>query len=114
MFYGEECVSKLIKCQLCKSKLKEAKILTCGIYCENCVTEMVRDVFETRNEFMCKFCDDIHSIPNNGFMKWKALDEFYSEELAIEDIYRGESVERLKKNLNKIHKQINALTTMVI
>ena len=48
-------------------------------------------------------------IPKNGFKSWKALDKFYCNELKLEEIYRGDSAEKLKNNLNEILWQINYL-----
>ena len=45
-------------------------------------------------------------VPKNGLKSWKALNKFYSKELNLEEIYRGESAEKLKKNLKDIQKQI--------
>ena len=110
MLYGEESVSFLTKCPLCKSKLKESKILPCGVYCANCVKELTKNADVITKEFKCKSCKKIHIIPEDGFMKWNALDEFHSSVLPLEDIYRGESIETLKKNLNEIDKQINEMS----
>ena len=109
MLYGEECVSSLIKCQMCQCKLTEAKILLCGLFCNNCTVQLCKNVDKGSNEFTCKSCDETHSIPKNGFKRWKALNEFYSKELKLEEIYRGESAEKLKQNLNEIREHINYL-----
>ena len=37
------------------------------------------------------------------------MNEFYSKELNLEEIYRGESAEKLKKNLKQIQKKIEFL-----
>ena len=90
---------------MCQSILKEAKILPCGLFCNNCITELTKDVDQESKEFTCKSCDETHSVPKNGFKSWKALNEFHSKELKLEEIYRGESAEKLKKNLNKLQKK---------
>ena len=107
MFY--EDVSPLIRCQMCQSKLVEAKILLCGHFCDSCLAELTKDTNDETREFTCKSCEEIHMIPKNGFKNWKALNEFYSKELNFEEIYRGESAENLKKNLIEIQKQIDSL-----
>ena len=107
MFYGEESFSPFIKCQLCKTKLTEAKILPCDHFCKNCVDELTENADKETKEFICKSCDETHTIPKNGFKSWKALNEFYSKELNIQEIYRGETAEDLKKNLEQIRKQID-------
>ena len=109
MIYGEECFSPLIKCQLCKSKLTEAIMLPCDQFCIKCVHELTKNADEETREFKCKSCNEIHTIPKNGFKSWEALNEFYSKELKLEDIYRGDTVERLKNNLKEIQKQIDHL-----
>ena len=109
MLYGQECLLSLVECEMCQSKLKEAKILLCGHFCSNCVTQLTINVNETTREFQCKSCDEIHMVPKNGFKSWKALDKFYSKELNLEEIYRGESAEKLKGNLKQIQKQIDEL-----
>ena len=89
MFNGAEGFTSLIKCQLCQSILKEAKILPCGLFCNNCITELTKNFDQESKEFTCKPCDETHPIPKNGFKSWKALNEFYSKELNFEEIYRA-------------------------
>ena len=110
MLYGEESVSIFTKCPLCKSKLKEAKILLCGVYCIDCVEELPKNADETTKEFECKSCRRIHIIPEDGFTRWNTLEEFHSSVLPLEDIYRGELIETLKNNLKQIYKQINEMS----
>ena len=107
MLYGEECVSSLIKCQLCQCKLTEAKIIPCGLFCNNCMGQLIKDLNKGSNEFNCDACNETHSIPKNGFKCWKGLNEFYSRELNLEEIYRGESAEKLKQHLDTIQKKID-------
>ena len=109
MLYGEESVSIFTKCPLCKSKLKEARHLLCGVYCVDCVKELTKNVDQKSKEFECNSCGRIHNIPEGGFMKSKTLEEFHSSVLPLEDIYRGESTERLKSNLKEIDRQINEM-----
>ena len=108
MLYGEECVSAFLKCEMCQANFKEAKILLCGLFCFNCVAELTKNSNKVTEEFKCEFCHDIQQIPKNGFKSWKALSQFYSNELSLEDIYRGETVEKLKLHLNLIRKQIDS------
>ena len=109
MFYGEESLSSFIKCKSCKTKLKEAKILPCDHFCSNCVDQLTKSTDKETREFTCKSCDETHTIPKKGFKAWKALNEFYSKELPLDTIYRGEKIEKLKKNLEKIRIQIEDL-----
>ena len=109
MFFKEESISKFLKCPICKLNLNDAKILLCGIYCTNCVDELTKNINETTKEFECSSCSKKHIIPEDGFNSWKALEEMYSEKLNLEEIYRGESAEKLKTNLKKIQIQINEL-----
>ena len=108
MFYGEESVSALIKCLICKLKLKEAKILPCGLFCNDCVNKITAN--NKNNEFNCGACHKDHVIPQDGFMLWKALENFYSNELAFEEIYRGESAQRLNTSLKQIRQQIDDIS----
>ena len=110
MLYGEESVSILTKCPLCKRKLKEAKIFPCGIFCTNCVKELTKNVDLIIKEFECKSCKKIHIVPDDGFMKSNALEDFFSSEIPLEEVYRGESTETLKKNLKEIDKQITEMS----
>ena len=109
MLYGEECVSPFITCKLCKTKNTELKILLCGIFCKNCVDELTINADVETREFICKSCNESHTIPKNGFKSWEALNEFYSKELKLKDIYRGESAAKLKNNLKEIQNQIDHL-----
>ena len=120
MLYSEESVSIFNKCPLCQNKLKEATIIPCGVYCAQCVKELTKDADETNKEFECKSCKKIqfkckscrriHIIPEDGFIRWNAFDEFNSGVIQLEDIYRGESIETLKNNLKEIDKQINEMS----
>ena len=83
MLYGEESVSIFTKCPQCKSKLKEATILLCGVYCKDCVEELTKNADETTKDFECKSCRRIHNIPEYSFMKWNALEEFDSSILPL-------------------------------
>ena len=114
MFYGDDSVLLLIKCQLCKAKPTEAKILPCDIFCNNCVDELTKGTNEETKEFICKSCHETHTIPKNGFKTWKALNEFYSKELSSEEINRDETAEKLNKNLLKIQDQINRMNFTLI
>ena len=114
MLYKENYVSQLIRCKLCQSKLKEAKILPCGHFCTNCVTQLTKEIDQVNKEFKCDSCHDIHSVPRNGFKNWEALNEFYSKEMNLEEIYRGETSEKLKTNLKEIQKQIDDLELTLI
>ena len=109
MLYGEECVSSLIRCQLCQSILKEAKILPSGLFCNNCITELTKNVDQESKEFKCKACDETHSIPKNGFKSWKCSNSFFRQfrRAKLEETYRGESADKLKKNLYKFQKKID-------
>ena len=107
MLFEGECLPGLLKCPICKLKMEEAKILPCGVYCKSCIQKMIET--NEMNEIKCKSCHKRHTIPEDGFMSWKALDEYYSEEPMLEKIYRGESAEKLKVNLKKVLKQIDDL-----
>ena len=37
----EENVLFFLQCEMCKSKLNEAKILPCGHFCKNCVDQLI-------------------------------------------------------------------------
>ena len=99
MIYGEKCVLPLIQCKLCKSTPEIVKILLCGHYCEDCVTELTKDANNDTREFTCNSCLEIHTIPKNGFNSWNALNDFYSQETDFEEINKGEKAEQLNKNL---------------
>ena len=104
--FSEESLSKLINCSLCGLKMNEAKILPCGAFCAVCVDEMMGI---DSDRLKCRSCGKSHEIPEEGFMEWKALEEFYSEKLNIQEIYRGEVAEKLKKNLKEIKKNMDEL-----
>ena len=107
MFLEEECVSLLIKCQLCQSTMKEAKILPCDHFCTNCVLELTKTADKSSKEFKCKSCDEIHIIPKYGFKIWKGLNEFYIKKSNREQ--NTISVKKLKQTLNEIRTQIDDL-----
>ena len=109
MFYKEESLSKLLKCPNCNLKMVESKILPCGIFCNGCANELSKNNNQTAREFECSSCNEYHTIPDNGFKIWKQLDEFNSSQLTLEEIYRGESAEKLKKSLKIIQQEIDEL-----
>ena len=76
MLFGEEAVSIIIKCPLCKNILKDAKILPYGVYCMSCVKELTYYADETTKEFECNSYRIIHIIPENCFMKWNSFEGF--------------------------------------
>ena len=80
---------------MCKTKLEDAKILLCGIYCDSCVNQLVSSVDETSKEFECNQCLEAHTIPKNGFKRWNIFDEINASESTQEEIYRGESAQKL-------------------
>ena len=95
---------------MCKNKLKEANIILCGVYCANCVKELTKNEDEKTKEFECRSCQKIHNISEGGFMRWNAFENFNSNVLPMEDIYRCVSTETLKSNLKGIEKQINEMS----
>ena len=114
MFDGEfhsliKDFSPLIKCHFCQSKVKEAKILLCGLFCNDCVADLEKNANHISREFRCPSCNEIHTIPQNGFKTWKALNEFYPKESSLEKVFRGETAEKLKRNLKEIKIQIDYL-----
>ena len=106
MLYGNECVLPLVKCNLCQLKAKEVKILLCGHFCNDCVVKLTKNANVKSRKFKCESCHEDHTIPKNGFKNWEALNEFYSKQLNLENIYRGESAEKLKIYLKSIKENI--------
>ena len=106
MFYNEETHLILLKCSNCKSKLQDASILPCGKFCDNCVSELAKETNKVTKEFQCNPCKEKHTLPDNGSKDWA---EFYSNELKLERISRGDSAERLKQNLKEIPRHIDEL-----
>ena len=109
MFYSEENISVLIKCKICKLDLKNAKILPCGLYCGECVSKLERSVSKLTGYFDCLSCGKNHSVPDDGFLSWEPLNEFYENKknIPIEEIYRGESINKLQENLKHVENKIN-------
>jgi hypothetical protein len=106
MFYEENQISKNLNCPICKNRYDKPKILPCAnVICNNCI---VANVDKNSSEFKCLLCPDMHKIPQAGFPICKPLFNILLEE--SNDVYRGESIEKLKTNLKDIQSQINNLT----
>ena len=106
MFYHDEIIEPLLKCPGCNKKYDEAKLLPCGIYCTKCLIETLDNNIE---KFQCKFCDDIHSIPETNFKNFKTLENFISKKpfVKLDDFSRGQSADDLKAHLKEIEESLN-------
>ena len=106
MFFKEEVVQLLMNCPGCNERYDEAKILPCGIFCKKCLDKSLNDCSE---QFDCKFCQDTHLIPENGFKNYQPLEKFLSNKpiVKLDDISRGQSADNLKSSLKQIEASIN-------
>ena len=113
MIFSEEVYNTIIKCSICNLKLDESKILPCGIYCKNCVSEMIRS--KVGDSFRCNsmICGKFHSIPVEGFISWAPMEQLLSDEskASLDSIYRGESVKKLRENLFEIDKKLTQFSS---
>ena len=93
-------------CARCKQGKRKMKYLPCDIYCENCVEDMLQLTRLDTKEFSCYFCNELHLVPKNGFKD-------FQPKLKIDEVYRGESTEKLKSNLALIDSSLNSLKNRI-
>jgi hypothetical protein len=97
MFYKEDDIQSNLTCPRCKLKFVNPRlILPCmETLCYNCIEETSHN-----GELDCYFCQSKHKIPPNGFLPNKLIAQLLT--VKASEVYRSQSVERLKDKLSRI------------
>lgn len=70
-YYKNAQIEEILKCEICKMKMYEPRLLPCGeSICSKCA---IKQIDSTTNEMTCPFCHDVHFCPENGFILNKRL-----------------------------------------
>jgi hypothetical protein len=96
MFYKEDSISKLTKCEICKEVYEDPRILPCGASaCQKCIAKL-------NNEFECFSCKEKHTLPvsDKGFPVNQTVLKLLEEKPGY--VYRNKNVEELKAKLAEL------------
>lgn len=67
MFYQESEIDEHLRCQYCKTKYNDSRLVDCGgSLCKMCIDLLIKD---DANGFNCPLCESYHQIPANGYWK---------------------------------------------
>jgi hypothetical protein len=104
-FYKKSDIIDSLKCAICQSLFQDPRLLPCGdAVCNDCA--LFEQNKESEGTFKCSKCDSIHTnIKAQNLLPVKALDKI-SKAKPLQ-IYQGTIVEQLKKNLEKISKNLD-------
>ena len=100
MFYEENQIDDILKCGHCQKRFDEPRILPCGdSVCNSCIQIILNSINKSNDTYQCLICKKSHvkSVFQVNKPLQKILDKSPSE------VYRGETVEELKVNLNDIN-----------
>jgi hypothetical protein len=112
MFYIEQDINENLKCQICKNKFENPKILPCGeSICNECLPVEINYSNNEEQAFICNICNQEHLISANGFPPNKCLAKLL-ENTPIE-FYRGRSHEQLKEKSKELKHEIGQLKELI-
>jgi hypothetical protein len=97
MFFKEDKINELFKCQKCSQRLTEPGMLLCGNYlCNKChLFEITEQESRMPNaKLKCCYCEKEHNIPEEGFPISKILEKLLEKER--NEIYRSPTIESFK------------------
>lgn len=103
MFYEQDAVENNLKCPNCNKKFDVPKIIPCGqTICLTCVSQFTSSNGEI---FKCKFCNNLHQVPQNGFPTLKIIENL----LLVQPVkvFRGALFLRLGEKLNQLKVKID-------
>jgi uncharacterized protein YutE (UPF0331/DUF86 family) len=109
MFYEEEEINQLLKCEQCNQRYIQPRNLPCGeSICTNCLENLIEEQSaKLIGKLKCCYCSEEHDIPKRGFPISKKLEMLL--ETKPNQIYRSKAVEELEKHLRNINSELNAL-----
>ena len=108
MFLKKEIIEHLLKCPGCGQEFDQAKILPCGIYCSKCVNTALNNRTE---QFFCKFCDDVHMIPENNFKNYLPIERFLVKKPKDTGKYKTKE-KSMNLKLKDIEKSVNEIKSV--
>ena len=98
MFYDKDEIDELLKCPDCREIFVEPHMLPCGHHmCDTCIRASTDG---QTSSFLCKMCGDGHPVPRDGFPVSKVMLQLLEKK--PREVYRSNSVERLKSLLGDI------------
>ena len=101
MFFDADRIQESLICTNCKGFLIEPKTLPCGeTICQRCLDHIMSQNLACK--FKCCICEDLHSIPINGFQTNKLIARLVNPK--SDEIYRSKIVNYLKQSLDNIQK----------
>jgi len=108
MFYEQSEITELLNCEHCLQPYDEyyqPKILHCcgKTICNTCIRQIENQV--QNNNYKCIACNDIDTIPKNGFQVNLAVAKLISKQ--PKEISRGPEAEKLKLNLRELDDLVN-------
>lgn len=109
MFYDKDNVDTHLKCENCKKRYDLPKVLTCGeVICEACLNNL-KNVCDA-NQIKCPYCNDVHTIPKNGFPMQKVILSL----LKIQPLkkFRGILIEELHDTTGELTQRLNKLIAL--
>jgi uncharacterized protein YutE (UPF0331/DUF86 family) len=109
MFYEEEEINRLLKCEQCNQRYIQPRFLPCGeSICTNCLKNLIEEQSSILiGKLKCCYCSEEHEIPERGFPISKKLEKLL--ETKPNEIYRSKVVEELATQLRNIKNELNAL-----
>jgi uncharacterized protein YutE (UPF0331/DUF86 family) len=109
MFYEEEEINQLLKCEKCNQRYIQPRSLPCGEHiCTNCLENLIEEQSAKQSgKFICCYCSKEHYMPEEGFPISKKLEKLL--ETKPNQIYRSKAVEELEKQLRNIKSELNVL-----
>ena len=103
MFFEEDSIAEMLKCQHCKQQLDEPRMLLCGkTICNSCFQDLMGSLNKKDNSYKCLICHQIHIIPKDGLPINEIAQGFFKK--SPTEFYRSELVENFKSNLKYIEK----------
>ena len=95
MFYQADKIDSILICKICENKMVDPRLLPCGkSVCHRCV-DLIVDTDKKR--IKCQNCAKTHEIPEEGFLKNKALQKLL--EIETKEDSRSNLIEEFKKVL---------------
>jgi hypothetical protein len=107
MFYEEEKINELLRCEQCQKRYVQPRSLPCGeCICTSCLEKLIQEQSSYSNaKLKCCYCLKEHDIPIDGFPVSKKIEKMLA--MNSNEIYRGKAAEELKTHLRNIKNEID-------
>jgi hypothetical protein len=109
MFFQEDKINDLLKCQQCNKRLVEPRTLPCGNWiCVHCLEALTAEqAIDSTFKLKCCHCSKEHQTPEEGFPITKNLEKLLA--IRPEEIFRSKLVEEFNSPLKSIKNNIDTL-----